>query len=165
MRMQLDRRFYAQAKGVFEKYMFDVGILDDGVHKEPLSQSAGLRNFKGGPARKRSRITDGTTLSEVSESLRSHLGVNFYQKPFRSRKNRAILRFSKSFFDLVRGKSQKKRCENLLQAIVRNPILRGDYGQNSDITRKIKGFSRLMIDTGQFFNAIKAKVRRSRVSK
>jgi hypothetical protein len=48
--------------------------------------------------------------------------------------------------------------ENLAQAIIRNPILRGDYGSNSALTRKIKGFDRFMFDTGQLFQSIKAKV-------
>jgi hypothetical protein len=47
---------------------------------------------------------------------------------------------------------------NAIQAIVRNPILRGDYGRNNLFTQKVKGFNRLMIDTGQFFNNIKARV-------
>jgi hypothetical protein len=45
-----------------------------------------------------------------------------------------------------------------LQAIVRNPILRGDYGKNKKETIKRKGFDRYMIDTGQFFNSIIARV-------
>ncbi len=36
-------------------------------------------------------------------------------------------------------------------------MLRGDYGPNSELTRKIKGFDRYMIDTAQLFKAIKAK--------
>ncbi len=161
--LELDRRFQKVAKGVYEQYNFDVGILKDSVHKQAQSAKRGLKTIAGGPARKTSQIPDGTT-SQISEELRSKFG-NFYTKPFRAKKNAEILRFTKSFFDLVQGRSVKKRCENLLQAIVRNPITRGDYGSNKELTAKIKGFNRLMIDTGQFFKAITAKVRMRRVSK
>jgi hypothetical protein len=58
------------------------------------------------------------------------------------------------------GRSEMKRVQNLLQAVIRNPILRGDYGRNAMSTARNKGFNRLFIDTGQFFRAIKAKVTR-----
>lgn len=159
---RLDRRFVKQAKGLLEKYNFDVGIIQDGVHRSARGKKAGLKSYAGGPARKASAAPDGT-LSEISEKLRKQTRINFYTRPFKSKKNKDILAFTKSFFNLVRGSSQKRRCENLLQAIVRNPILRGDYGSNSALTQKIKGFNRFMIDTGQIFKAIKAKVRIRRV--
>ena len=53
------------------------------------------------------------------------------------------------------------RAENLLQAIVRNPMLRGDYGPNLQRRRrKRRGSDRAMIgDTAQLFKAIKAIVK------
>ncbi len=160
--IKLDRRFSKQAKGMFEKYSFDVGVLNDTVHRDAKPASTGLKSYAGGPARKQAR-SGSQTISQVSEKLRRQTGINFYTAPFRSKNNKDILNFSKSFFDLVAGRSQKRRCETLLQAIVRNPILRGDYGRNSPLTAKIKGFNRYMIDTGQLFKAITAKVR-TRVS-
>jgi hypothetical protein len=156
MKIQLDKRFTKKTKGVFEKYSFEVGILVDSVHKEAVPSS--LKSFAGGPARRTSNRSSGVMVSEVSEHLRKRFG-NFYTLPFSSGKNKDILNFTKSFFDLCAGRSQAKRCENMLQAIVRNPILRGDYGRNSKITANIKGFNRLMIDTAQFFKSITAKVK------
>lgn len=156
--LKLDRRFRKQAKGVFEKYSFDVGILEDGPHKAALDKSQGLKSYAGGPARKTSRQAT-STLSQVSERLRKSTGINFYTKPFKSKKNKDILRFVDSFMKVCLGRSQPKRAENLLQAIIRNPILRGDYGRNSKATAQIKGFNRFMIDTAQVFKAIRAKVR------
>lgn len=164
-KIQLDRRFSKVAKGVFEKYSFEVGILQDRVHKTAKPAKAGLKNYAGGPARK-VKGTGNLTISEVSQKLRKQTGINIYTRPFKVRSvrgNKDILAFTKSFFDLCAGRTQKRRCENLLQAIVRNPILRGDYGVNSPVTVKIKGFSRFMIDTAQLFKAITAKVR-NRVS-
>ena len=83
------------------------------------------------------------------------MGFNYLAKPF-EKKSSDIVRFSREFLKLAFGKSQKKRCENLLQAIVRNPMLRGDYGPNSELTQKIKGFDRATIDTAQLFKSIRA---------
>lgn len=157
MNIKLDRRFTKQAKGVFEKYQFQVGVLEDGPHKQALPKEKGLKNFAGGPARK-TGFKSFQNISEVSEALRKRTGINFYTEPFNSKKNRDILEFTKSFFDLCAGRTQARRAENLLQAIVRNPILRGDYGKNTRQTAKLKGFNRLMIDTAQLFKAITAKV-------
>lgn len=163
LRMKLDGRFKKQAKGVFEKYNFDVGIIENGPHKAAQSKSRGLKSYAGGPARKTSRTIDGT-LAGISEAARIHTGINFYTRPFKAKKNKDILKLIKNFFDLCSGRGSRKRLENTLQAVVRNPILRGDYGKNNPGTAKSKGFSRLMIDTGQLFKAIKAKTRLRRVS-
>lgn len=163
MKLVLDKRFKKNIAGRFGKYDFEVGILQDAPYKKPLRGERGkkgkdvLATYAGGPVRKKSRQASAVMLSEVSKENRERLGFNYLSKPFEKRSS-DIIRFSKEFFNLAFGRSEKRRCENLLQAIVRNPILRGDYGQNSELTRKIKGFDRYMIDTAQMFKAIKAKV-------
>ncbi len=164
MTIKLDRRFLKQAKGVFEKYEFVVGVIEDKPHRSPLPASKGLKAYAGGPARKLSRKSY-QMVSQVSEKLRKNTGINFYTNPFKSKNNSDILKFTKSFFKLCTGTGTQRRTENLLQAIVRNPILRGDYGSNSRATVKIKGFNRFMIDTSQLFQSIKAKVMVRSVSK
>lgn len=156
--IKLDRRFITQAKGVFEKYAFEVGVLQDSPHRVAVKKEKGLKEFAGGPARRISLKESGKSIGDVSESVRKRLGINLYVHPFKSRKNADILAFLKSFFDLCAGRAQKRQAENLLQAIVRNPILRGDYGSNSPAAIKNKGFNRLLIDTAQLFKAIKARV-------
>lgn len=158
MIIKLDRRFVTQAKGVYEKYDFTVGVLQDGPHKDAASKKKGLSSYAGGPIRKKTPQSS-LSISEVSERLRKNTGINIYTEPFQSKKNKDILAFTKIFFEVCAGRSQPKRAENLLQAIVRNPILRGDYGRNSKVTTKIKGFNRFMIDTAQLFKAITAKVK------
>jgi hypothetical protein len=165
MKITLDKRFTKQAKGVFEKYEFQVGVLKDSTHKQAVPQQKGLKSYAGGPARKTSNRSSGMTVSQVSEDLRKRIGINFYTVPFKSKKNKDILNFVKSFFDLCAGRTQPRRAENFLQAIVRNPILRGDYGRNSNVTARIKGFNRYMIDTAQLFRSITSKVVVRRVSK
>jgi hypothetical protein len=159
---KLDRRFTHQARGVLEKYEFTVGVLQDSVHKE--ADTAQKSSYAGGPTRKASNRNSGMTISEVSEDLRKRTGINIYTQPFLGKKNKDILAFVKDYFELCAGKTSKKRVENLLQAIIRNPILRGDYGRNTKQTAKAKGFNRFMIDTAQLFRAITSKVKVNRVS-
>ncbi len=161
MKIELDKRFKKNVGGKFGKYKFEVGVLEDKVHKDALTGKHGekgqdvLKTFAGGPARKVSR-KGHQSISQVSKSLRKNLGFNYLKKPF-EKKSDDIMRFSREFFKFAFGRSQQKRCENLLQAIVRNPMLRGEYGPNSQLTQKIKGFDRKTIDTAQLFKAIKAR--------
>lgn len=161
MQIKLDSRFKKKVRGMFGKYEFEVGVLTDAPHKEPRRGKRGMKgadvltSFAGGPVRKKSRRESGLTIAQVSAENRKRLGFNYLSKPFEDQSS-DIIKFTKIFFDIVFGRSQKKRAENLLQAIVRNPILRGEYGKNSPLTKKIKGFDRYMIDTAQLFKAIQA---------
>lgn len=163
MILKLDSRFKKHVQGMFGKYKFEVGILEDKSHKRAKKGARGLKgqdvisSYAGGPVRKASRDDSGLNLSDVSKANRDRMGFNYLTQPFKA-KSSDIIKFSNEFFKLIFGRSQKRRAENLLQAIVRNPMLRGDYGPNSPITQKIKGFDRAMIDTAQLFKAIKAKV-------
>lgn len=162
MKIFLDKRFKKKLQGRFGKYDLQVGILDDAPYKTPLRGKRGqggkdvLTNYAGGPIRKKSRIAGKQMISDVSAANRERLGFNYLSKPFED-KSSDIIKFTSEFFKLAFGRSEKKRCENLLQAIVRNPILRGDYGSNAPLTKKIKGFDRYMIDTAQMFKSLKAR--------
>lgn len=162
MRLELDKRFKKNVAGRFGKYNFEVGVLDDKPYRMPLRGERGkkgqdvLTQYAGGPIRKASRRSSGKTIAEVSEANRERMGMNYLTEPFKKRSS-DIIKFSTEFFKLVFGRSQQRRCENLLQAIVRNPILRGDYGTNAPLTKKIKGFDRFMIDTAQLFKNIKSR--------
>lgn len=161
MRLVFDKRFVKKLKGRFGKYDFQVGVLDDAPYKEPRRGVRGLKGqdvistYAGGPVRKKSRVNSGQNVSDVSAANRDRLGFNYLSEPFK-KKSSDIVKFTREFFKLAFGKSEKKRAENLLQAIVRNPILRGEYGPNSPLTKKIKGFDRGMIDTAQLFKSLKA---------
>ncbi len=161
MILKLDDRFKKNLQGRFGKYDFQVGILNDGPHKKPKRGVRGekgqdvLSTYAGGPIRQKTSTDSGMSISDVSKANRDRLGFNYLSKPF-EKKSSDIIKFTNEFFKLVFGHSQKRRAENLLQAIVRNPILRGDYGHNSRLTAKIKGFDRGMIDTAQLFKAITA---------
>lgn len=164
MKIQLDRRFQKRVQGMFGKYTFEVGVLEDAPHFKPKRGAPGLKGkdvitqYAGGPARMKSREESGLTIADVSQANRERLGINYLTQPFK-KKSSEIIKFTEEFFKLAFGRSEKRRAENLLQAIVRNPILRGEYGMNSPLTQKIKGFNRPMMDTAQLFKAIKAVCR------
>lgn len=165
--IKLSKGFRRRIEGRFSKYEFEVGVLNDGPHYRPQDSGAlsqyGIGNLKtlaGGPARKQTREPSGLSIADVSEENRKHLGFNYIRAAFRNRYSADLLKFSDTFFKLAFGRGQIKRAENLLQAIVRNPITRGDYGVNTRATADIKGFDRLMIDTGQLFKALKARIKR-----
>ena len=160
MKITLDKRFKDKLKGRFGKYEFEVGVLVDGPHKDARKGARGLggadviSQYAGGPVRKKS-TQSSQTIAEVSKANRDRLGFNYLSEPF-TKQTSDIVKFTREFFRLAFGKSEKRRAENLLQAIVRNPILRGEYGPNGELTQKIKGFDRAMIDTGQLFKNLKA---------
>lgn len=154
--IELDKRFKDKAKGMFGKYEFEVGVLKNGPHKNALPKSRGLKSFAGGPARRVSSKS-GPTLEQVSKWNRKK--TDYLRAPFKKRSS-DIIRFSQEFFRLVFGRSEPKRAVNLLQAIVRNPILRGDYGSNKTSTIRKKGFDRYMIDTAQLFKNITARLKK-----
>lgn len=161
MQLKLDKRFADRLNGRFGRYQFQVGVIQDGPHYDARRGERGkkgqdvLATYAGGPVRKKSRKSS-LTIAEVSKRNRDALGFNYLTEPFK-RTSSDIVKFSREFFRLAFGRSEQRRAENLLQAIVRNPILRGDYGGNSRLTRLIKGFDRKMIDTAQLFKAIKAR--------
>jgi hypothetical protein len=164
MKIVLDKRFKKNIAGRYGKYEFEVGILEDKPYRKPLRGERGLKgkdvlsNYAGGPVRKASRKASDKMISEVSKENRERLGFNYLSKPFENRSS-DIIKFTDAFFDYAFGRTEEARLRNLLQAIVRNPILKGEYGRNSRLTQKIKGFNRYMIDTAQLFKNIKADVK------
>ena len=132
-----------------------VGVLNNSRHKEAINNS--IKTFAGGPARKEGRASSGTNNKKIASFANRQYDV--FRKPFRNESS-DIVKFSYEFMKMSFGKSTEKRTENLLQAIIRNPILNRIYGGNRQKTAIAKGFDRLLIDTGQFFRSIIAKVKR-----
>jgi hypothetical protein len=144
----------------FNRYEFDVGVLQDKPHYQAIDATPpDLKTYAGGPARKISKVLSGKTIGDVFTENMQRLGIDLLREPF-DKKSSDIIKFSKAFMAMAisNGKIGRKRVENLLQAIVRNPILRGDYGPNNGATADAKGFDRHMIDTSQMFRAIRAKI-------
>jgi len=140
-------------------YNFEVGILKN--EKKKLRKKGATKSFAGlkinalGTASKKRP----TTLAYVAEVLEKY-HFKWLTRPFKVKGlNEDVKKVVEEIAMQIFGKKTKdnKRLENAVQAVIRNPILRGDYGNNMDTTIKAKGFDKLGIDTGQFFKAIKAK--------
>lgn len=163
MIIDFHRSFGHRLKGRIERYQFVVGILDDKPHRLAKESPPGflgednITSYAGGPVRKTSRTASGLSIADVSQLNRERLGFNYILKPFQDQ-GADIIKFTTEFLKLCFERSSVKRVVNLIQAIVRNPILRQDYGPNKRITEMTKGFNRNMIDTGQLFKNIKANV-------
>ena len=165
MKLEFSKSFSKKLKGRIEAYEFEVGILEDKAHRDPLEhglfEEPQLGSYAGGPVRKASRKAGSISIGEVLVANMERLNINLLLRPFQEQSS-DIMRFTREFMKMVTTKPgmSKKRVENLLQAIVRNPILRGDYGANSSFTADNKGFNRHLIDTGQTFKQIKARAKR-----
>lgn len=146
-------------KSRLESHNFDVGILADKPYKKPKSKLEGLKAYSGMPSRKTGKVS-GVSISKIAEYSFNRVGHNYILRPFR-RMDSDISRFLQAYvkeFWKDNPKPNYKRLENLIQAVVRNPIFESKYGVNKPSTEKRKGFNKLLIDTAQLFRAIRAKV-------
>lgn len=133
----------------------------DGRKANGKNVSNPFKSFKaGGTARKidTSAAPDGT-MASVFLSAQEATGINLLADPLKRGESKDLMRLLDEFFRII-GDTKKpvKRLTNAVQALIRNPITRGDYGKNRKATAETKGFNTLFVDTGQLFNAIKAKV-------
>lgn len=164
MKITLDPKSAERINAKFSGYEFEVGVLKDSVYRKPRSKKEGLTSVAKGPARRASRIGTRVTVAEVSAFNRANMQADYLRDPFRKPKGpeqKLIKNFLGEFVKMVTKRTNVRRLENLLQAIVRNPIARSDYGSNAISTAKRKGFNRLMIDTAQLFKSIGAKILKS----
>lgn len=164
MKLSMGTKWEKVLQGRIESVDFEVGILDDKQHKDPvldlLNGQPQLTEYAGGPVQKTSRVNGELTIGEVLIENQKRMNMNILQRPFQE-KSSDILKFTTEFLKMVcTGKASFKRLENLLQAIVRNPILKQEYGPNDPATADAKGFDRHLFGTGQMFKAIKARVKR-----
>lgn len=165
MKLNLGRTWGKKLQGRIERYEFEVGVLEDEDHYQPVDtgrfEEADLRTYAGGNIRRTSRVKSGLTKGQVLVENMKRLNINLLLRPFQEQ-NSEIMKFTEYFLKFVVAKkgSSIRRIENLLQAIVRNPILRQEYGGNSSATADAKGFDRHLFDTGQMFKAIRARAKK-----
>lgn len=165
MKIELRRGFAKRLEKTVSKFEFEVGILDDKDHKQAVETpvvgpAQPLKSYAGGPIRKTTRESSGLTIGQVFIQNQERMRTDLLRAPWKDPKNADIQKFAKAFLRTVFAKEQPRRVVNLIQAVVRNPILRGDYGPNSARAADGKGFNRHLIDTAQMFKAIRARVKR-----
>lgn len=165
MDVKLGNKWSKTLSGRINKFEFEVGVLEDKPHYDPVETKLfgqpALKNFAGGPARQQTRKVGPLSNAEILIANMKRLNINILLRPFQE-KNSDILKFTNAFLKLVlrRPGISIKRVENLLQAIVRNPILNKEYGGNSALTADNKGFDRHLVDTSQMFKSITARAKR-----
>jgi hypothetical protein len=166
VKIEVSKRFTQKLASRIEGFEFEVGILDDKPHKYPEVAEGpfakqNTKTYAGGPVRKTSRIPSPDNVSDILIANMERLNINILLRPFQETSSE-IVKFTQSFLRLATQKKgiSPRRVENLLQAVVRNPILRQEYGKNKGSTADAKGFDRHLFDTGQLFKAIKARVKR-----
>lgn len=150
-------------EGELGKYKFQVGILENKLHYLPAQGDTTLTrgqniyySYAGLKLRKPSSYKYKGTLFSVAKDMDE--AFKWLRKPFMLQSNADVLAVLKYVVENLNGKDTKQRIINAVQAVVRNPILRGNYGKNSAKTSKSKGFNKLLMDTGQLFKNIKARL-------
>lgn len=165
MKLELDPAFSKNLSRVINNYEFQVGVLNDKPHYLPKAEdgkagpAGNLKTYAGGPATQQSLRSSGKTTAQILVDNMYRLGRNILLEPF-EKTSSDIIKFTNAFLNMAIAKRSPKRVENLLQAIVRNPILKQEYGSNKAQTARAKGFNRHLIDTAQMFRAIRAKIKR-----
>lgn len=150
-------------EGELGKYRFQVGILENKRHYLPATGDTYLTkgqnvwyNYAGLKLRKPSSYKYEGTLYSVARDMDQKF--KWLRKPFMLQGNEDVLNVLMFIVENLNGKENRQRIINAVQAVVRNPILRGAYGRNSAKTAKKKGFNKLLMDTGQLFKNIKARL-------
>ena len=76
------------------------------------------------------------------------------------RNNKEVVMALNDIVKDMNGQDLHQRILNGFQAVVRNPILRGEYGKNTSPWARKKGFNQLLMMTGQFFKNVKARFKK-----
>jgi hypothetical protein len=155
MRINGVKNITKKIKKEIGNYNFEVGILQNEPKK--LAKKKSTKNFAGLTISAVGKVSTKVSLAEVGKY--NDQKFEWLKKPFREKNNKDVLKVVNEIASQVFGKKSldNKRLENSVQAVIRNPILRGDYGDNAPATIKNKGFNKLGIHTAQLFKAIKAK--------
>lgn len=160
----LDKRFVNRVKARYENFDIQAGILQNGPHFTPARKPRGrklrLTEIDGMQARRKSRIPRGT-IEEVSQDLRRKTGINIFLDPLR-KSTPEMKRFRKALLKMFGARKTvdlRKTAEKCLVDVIRAPIRKRQYGPNSILSARTKGFNRLMFDTGQVYQAIRARIR------
>lgn len=135
------------------QYEVEVGLLSNAKRKKPVFGQ--FKSYAGKLLLREGKVSEGATNAEVAEYLDNR--YKWLRKPFLLASNKEIVDVVNFIVQTMNGKGDKQRILNGMQAVVRNPILRGEYGRNERKWAKKKGFDDALLMTGQFFKAIKAR--------
>lgn len=135
------------------EYEVEVGLLENKARRKP--KFGEYKSYAGKTLLKEGQISEGISNVEVAQILDKK--YKWLRDPFLRKTNAEVVLVLNDIVRDINGKGDKQRILNGFQAVVRNPILRGEYGKNTGKWANKKGFDDLMFMTGQFFKAIKAR--------
>lgn len=152
--MQIEGRNFAETIQVeLDKYTIDVGILQDKPVYAPIEGK--YKTYAGQRLAVTGRKAKGS-LADVARQLDKRF--HWLERPWRIEQNQDVVQVVNDIVESINmNHAGKQRVLNGVQAVIRNPILGDYYGRNSARWASIKGFNKLLMYTGQFFQNIKAK--------
>lgn len=156
----------------FNSHHIRIGVLDKSKTARIADREKPLKSFQGKDA---SRVKTGKAgksdlkMTKLAEYMNTRYGV--FSEAESHFHNQDVIRVTNELIKLFNADTNPRmirRIESAARALVRNPIMRKDYGSNAHSTigggigyngHNIhgKGFDWPMVDTGSFFNSIKAK--------
>ena len=152
--MQIEGRNFAETIQVeLDKYTIDVGILQDKPSYAPIDGR--YKMYAGQKLAVTGRKITGS-LTDVARQLDKRF--HWLERPWRIEQNQDVIQVVNDIIESINmNHTGKQRVLNGVQAVIRNPILGDYYGRNSARWASKKGFNKLLMYTGQFFQNIKAK--------
>ncbi|CAH9011604.1 putative neck protein [Vibrio phage 236O40-1] len=144
----------------FESQRVRVGVLDEfQMAAIPAKvESRGLKTLRGTGEKARKIKTRSKTLSlrQLAVYLDARYGV--FTDAINNANNLDLNQVTQEMIKAFTGGDvEKRRIENAAIALIRNPIMRKDFGSNMRETSRAKTFDWPMVDTGTFFLNIKAE--------
>lgn len=131
-----------------------VGILED-KKASGINWKRGMRKNKNGIKMWCKKNTStGETLNDLLSKMEKQRGV--LSKALSLAENKELIKVTNLFAKMEKTELDIKSLQNACKAIVKNPILRGDYGKNSKKWIEKKGFDKYGIATGKTFDNIGA---------
>lgn len=136
-----------------DKYRMEVGILEDEPKREALKGK--FKIYAGQTLAVAGKTTD-ESLTDVAKRLDQRF--HWLERPFRLPENQDVQQVVSDIAQSINmNHAGKRRVLNGVQAVIRNPILGNYYGGNSAKAIQVKGFDKLLMWTGQFFQNIRAR--------
>jgi len=131
-----------------------IGVFSDRKAKK-ANRKKPLLNFYNN--RKKSRVgkNSKSTIKEVAGYNEDN--YQLFSRATSVANQQDLIKVINLFADLEKTDNKIRQIENACQALVRNPLLRGDFGANTKEREKVKRFNLLGVDTGTLFNNIKAE--------
>lgn len=140
----------------FESQRVTVGIItDDEMARNAQPKSKGFKNFPTGKALKIKSKSKKLTMKSLVKMLDKKYG--FISNAAINEKNADLILVMNELKRIFDGKVNPRRIENGAIALVRNQIMRKDFGNNKQSTVNQKGFDQPLVRTGAMFKSIKAR--------